>query len=125
MPKLRHINQQIFDRIFTPRPGRFGFAVYSPKCDVHSNRTGSLKKDMKPNNFLKLNGSEFSTETFNCTIWILVLLYIGERSWEKIASDKKYAEIRRNTQKHPIKDPYQRPQAKTLAPTVPSHRRLG
>ena len=76
-------------------------------------------------------------ETFNCTIWILVLLYIGERSWEKIASDKKSAEIRRNPQKHPIKDPYQKhqaicrntqaktPQAKTLAPTVPSHRRLG
>ena len=52
-------------------------------------------------------------ETFNCTIWILVLLYISEHSWEKIASDKKSAEIRRNPQKYPIKYPKQIPQANT------------
>ena len=46
-------NSPFSDRIFTTRPGRCGFAVYSPRgmpignlhtvdsCDLHSNRTGS------------------------------------------------------------------------------------
>ena len=45
---------------FLPRfepPGPVGacFAAYTPKCDLHSNRTGSVTESIKPANFLKLN----------------------------------------------------------------------
>jgi len=42
-------NSPFFDQIFTTRPGRFGFLTEPAR----------LKKDVKPNNFLKLNGSVF------------------------------------------------------------------
>ena len=43
-----------------------------------------LIAELQPGNMSRL--SKQIPGPFNCTIWILVLLYIGERSWEKIAS---------------------------------------
>ncbi|RKU27182.1 hypothetical protein C6499_12305 [Candidatus Poribacteria bacterium] len=45
----------LLNPVAVPRSGRFGFAAYSPKCDLHSEPNRILKKDEKLYNFLKLN----------------------------------------------------------------------
>ena len=74
-------NCPFFDRILDP-PGPVDAVLRRtrPNATCIPNRTGSLKKDVKPDNFLKLNDPVFRL-TFSCVSFIYVVHYLNQFGW--------------------------------------------